>query len=64
MTQKPKRPPEWSTAIQDLNAKLQQLAERITRLEELVMGAVVDASDPENSPAPSPEAPPADLPGT
>jgi len=41
-----------------LNAKLQQLAERITWLEELVMGAVVDASDPENSPAPSPEAPP------
>jgi hypothetical protein len=41
MTQKPKRPPEWSSAIQDLNAKLQQLAERITRLEELVMGAVV-----------------------
>jgi hypothetical protein len=38
MTQKPKRQPEWSSAIQDLNAKLQQLAERITRLEELVWG--------------------------
>jgi hypothetical protein len=44
-----------------VNAKIQQLVDRVTRLEEMIMGAVVHASDPPpqpDPPAPSPLAAP------
>jgi hypothetical protein len=49
---KPPAPPPPEPLPATIAAKFQQLDERITRLEELIMGAIVHASDL-NPPAPS-----------
>jgi hypothetical protein len=40
-----------------MNAKIRQLAARVTRLEEMIMGTIVHAS---NNPSPPPEPTPAE----
>jgi len=61
MTPKPKPTPAPPAAAESawnsMNAKIQQLAARVTRLEEMIMGAIVHAL---NNPSPPPEPTPAE----
>jgi hypothetical protein len=48
------KPADPTMNDETMAAKFQQLVERVTRLEEMIMGAVVHASDHPDPPAPPP----------